>query len=126
VTTICDIKAPSGVVVTANGTILVASCYGNNILKISKPPSTKFLSILVIPSLSPPPNHFFSLSHLDKTGSGAYGIVTLAGTGAQGSVDGTASECSFFYPEGIAVDEQTSTCFVADYGNSRIRKISLV
>jgi hypothetical protein len=50
----------------------------------------------------------------------------VAGDGEGKIKDGTATECSFFYPHGIAVDEKTHTCFIAEWGGSRIRKITFV
>jgi hypothetical protein len=50
----------------------------------------------------------------------------IAGDGNKQSKDGTATDCSFARPCGIAVDEKTHTCFVADFESSRIRKITFV
>ncbi len=53
------------------------------------------------------------------------GIVsTFAGTGAQGSTDGTTLTATFNTPYGIAVDG-AGNVYVADRGNSTIRKIGL-
>ena len=51
-------------------------------------------------------------------------MTVLAGCGEAGRKDGTAAECSFSYPCDMAVDESTHSCYVADWGNSVIRKIS--
>ena len=51
-------------------------------------------------------------------------MTVLAGSGKIGREDGTASECSFNHPRGIVVDEPTHSCYVVDYGNNVIRKIS--
>jgi hypothetical protein len=37
-----------------------------------------------------------------------------------------ATDCSFALPHGIAVDEKTHTCFIAEYGSSRIKKLHLL
>jgi len=51
-------------------------------------------------------------------------VSTLAGTaGTVGSADGTGLAASFEYPEGIAVDA-SGNLYVADSGNSTIRKIT--
>ena len=50
-------------------------------------------------------------------------VTTVAGNGIAGFKDGDALTAQFFDPEGIAVDE-SANLFVAEYGNSRIRKIA--
>ena len=55
-----------------------------------------------------------------------YDVGVLTGSGAQGREDGRADACSFNYPSGMVVDEATHSCFVVDYGNHLIRKISFV
>ena len=39
-------------------------------------------------------------------------------------VDGRADECRFYCSFGMAVDESSHSCFVADYGSHLIRKIT--
>lgn len=52
-------------------------------------------------------------------------VSTLAGTGSVGSVDGNGTSASFYSPKGLAVREDVTgvTLFVADIGNSLVRKI---
>ncbi len=51
-------------------------------------------------------------------------VTTFAGTaGVHGSADGTGASASFYLPGGIAVDA-SGTLYVADTGNSTIRKIT--
>ena len=51
-------------------------------------------------------------------------MTVLAGSGQDGEEDGKALECSFSGPKGLVVDESTHSCYVADWGNNMIRKIS--
>jgi sugar lactone lactonase YvrE len=53
----------------------------------------------------------------------AQAVTTLAGSGAEGSMDGTGAEASFFRPSGLAVDSSFNV-YVADSGNNKIRKIT--
>jgi sugar lactone lactonase YvrE len=50
-------------------------------------------------------------------------VTTIAGSGADGSSNGTATNASFSLPFGVAVDS-AGNVYVADYGNNRIRKIT--
>jgi sugar lactone lactonase YvrE len=51
-------------------------------------------------------------------------VTTLAGTaGVRGSADGTGAAASFAYPTGVATDS-AGNVYVADVGNSTIRKIT--
>jgi hypothetical protein len=50
-------------------------------------------------------------------------VTTFAGSGEEGDADGTGAEAQFYYPRGLAFDK-AGNLYVADMGNSRIRKIS--
>ncbi len=51
-------------------------------------------------------------------------VSTVAGNGLPGYEDGEIADALFYYPRGIATDSM-GNIFVADYGNSCIRKISV-
>ena len=50
-------------------------------------------------------------------------VVTLAGSDDEGTTDGPGIKARFNHPRGIAVDK-AENLYIADYGNSRIRKIT--
>ncbi len=50
-------------------------------------------------------------------------VVTLAGSGARGSADGTSAAATFELPLGVAVDS-SGNVYVADADNNKIRKVT--
>jgi NHL repeat len=53
-------------------------------------------------------------------------VSTIAGTGAQGFVDGPGASATFQQPIAIAIDPTSGDLLVADLGNHSIRRITLV
>ena len=70
-----------------------------------------------------------SFSVIEQMGGSSQGVelslstvvTTLAGTGSQGSANGTGTSASFNNPRGITTDG--TNLYVADFGNHLIRKI---
>ncbi|WP_114757898.1 putative Ig domain-containing protein [Flavobacterium sp. AG291] len=50
-------------------------------------------------------------------------VSTLAGSGSQGSVDGTGTAATFYNPSGIAIDP-SGNLYVSEYSNRKVRKIT--
>ena len=94
---------------TANKTILVSS-YENAIYKVTQKGNCI--------------RSFMIHSHHCISGPESYEVTVLAGCGKGGRKDGKALACSFNSPRGLVVDESTHSCYVADYWNNMIRKIS--
>ncbi len=101
--------AGSGQSGTANGVGLGATFTNPNALAID-PGNNLFLTELGINAIR------------KITPSGA--VSTLAGTGAEGYVDGPGLSASFRYPRDIAADS-SGVVYVSDNGNRRIRKIAI-
>jgi hypothetical protein len=61
-------------------------------------------------------------------GNGECETVVVAGSGKYGSEseDGKPTECYLDWLWGIAVDEKTHSCFVSEFGSSRIRQITFI
>lgn len=52
-------------------------------------------------------------------------VSTIAGTGHSGSGDGPAPQASFNFPKGVALVSSQGVLYIADTGNSLIRKLDL-
>jgi hypothetical protein len=53
-------------------------------------------------------------------------VSTVAGTGTEGFTDGPLKSAQFCRPAGIYFDEIEQSLFVCDFGNNRLRRISLL
>jgi hypothetical protein len=66
-----------------------------------------------------------AIRKLIPTGSNNWAVSTIAGTaGVNGSADGVNNAARFFWPSDVKIDGN-GTLFVADSGNSTIRKVAL-
>jgi len=52
-------------------------------------------------------------------------VLTLAGAGTEGNVDGPGATAKFSRPAGIVYCKKDKSLYVADFGNNEIRKITL-
>lgn len=134
---------PFGIAVDALGTLYVADTYNNKIRKVTP---EGVVSTLAGSGFSGTADgtgaaaSFYSPVGVAVDASGTVyvadgtnhkirkitpaGVVsTLAGSGAQGTLDGNGTEASFYNPRGIAVDA-SGTVYVADSNNHIIRKIT--
>lgn len=70
-----------------------------------------------------PPASFSEISSLTSSTIGTLQVVTLAGDGTAGYLDGTTVATKFNLPTGVAMDS-SGNLYVADAQNHRIRKIT--
>jgi len=70
-------------------------------------------------------NHAIRYSESDPTADIAYNMpmLTLAGTGSSGLVNGTYTQAQFNYPDGVAYNPVDGNLYVMDFSNNVIRKI---
>ena len=65
------------------------------------------------------------LPELKKSIDKKIGVISvLAGSGDRASKDGIGANASFYYPRGLAIDQQTGILFVSDWNSNAIRKIT--
>jgi sugar lactone lactonase YvrE len=141
--TAASFNHPQGIAVDANGNIYVADYDNNLIREISPAGVTTTLAGNSNPgaddgngtaaSFNEPTAVAIDASfnvyvadfgnNLIRKISPAGSVTTLAGSGAQGSADGTGKAASFKTPTGVAVDA-AGNVYVADWGNNLVRIIS--
>lgn len=112
-----QLNSPSGIAVAKNGTIFVSDTKNHRILKIK---------------------HYSKLHDKECPTQGCYQIEHIAGgwkietdktnnkqiyVPHKGFKNGCGQSALFYFPKGLTVDEQGNV-YVADFSNSRIRKLS--
>jgi len=141
--TAASFKGPEGIATDAAGNVYVADTYGNVIRKIS--PDGQVVTIagtgatgdtngpMATATFNQPQGIAVDANgniYVSEFGSclirkiSAAGIVSIfAGNGSCNYLEGRGSEASFNNPEKLAVDANGNV-YVADFGNSRVRKIT--
>ena len=129
------IPAPIGIAVTPEGTVFVADSGGNEVYRIALGGKVTALSAQIgrtnfsepISVVVDSGGNVFVANHGDKTilkiTPAGVASIFAGKPGASGSADGAGDEARFNSPRGIAVDAQNNV-YVADEGNSNIRKIT--
>jgi hypothetical protein len=140
-------KSPSGVAVDSSGNVIVADRANHRIRKITSAGvvttlagsgsqgSTDNDGTYVTPSFSYPNGVAVDShgnvyvadtnNHKIRKISPEGVVMTLAGSGSRGSVNGTGTEALFDYPRSVAVDG-IGNVYVADSASQKIRKITSV
>jgi sugar lactone lactonase YvrE len=136
-------NTPSGIALDKKGNIVIADTSNNRIRRLSSDGQVSTLAGTGAAGFKDGPSAEAEFDGpigvaIDKQGNtivadsyndairriSADGTVnTIAGIGSPGSLDGNASIASFNTPSGVAVDSQ-GNIFVADTGNSAVRKIT--
>lgn len=114
VSTICTIKAPTAVTVTANGVIFVTSYAQNVVYKVTKQGRSYFL-LLVFSHCT-----FPFLLFLE---TGNYEAVIFLGSVEAELNDGAIG---ISRPYGIVIDEASHSCFLVESSSHKIKRISFL
>jgi sugar lactone lactonase YvrE len=124
---------PCGLIFDTDGTLYVLTSGSSAIRKIDAAGTTVTSVIQNIGSITfhfAFSNGFFYVSDANANSSIIYKIAladgtksVIAGSATAGSADGTGAAAQFSGPRGIAVDAN-GIIYVADYSNSKIRKIT--
>jgi sugar lactone lactonase YvrE len=136
-------NGPSGIAVDASGNVYVADYHNNLIRKITSAGVVSTLAGTVInpaDTTAAAPSVFLGPSGVAVDASGnvyvadsgdnqikmvnpSGTVTTLAGSGNTGSADGPGAAATFYNPTGLAIDASNNV-YVADFLNSRIRKVA--
>jgi len=134
---------PQGLAVDDDGNLYVADTYNNEIRKIAKDGTVSTLAgnttagsndnIGALARFNHPSGIVADIwgniyvsdteNHKIRKISATGVVTTFAGTGAQGDADGAASQASFAFPAGLAMDAN-GNLYVADSYNNKIRMIT--
>ena len=120
-------SGPNGVAADAIGNVYVGDTFNSYIRKII--PS----GVVITMPVSFGTSYGLAIDPVGNVYFGAYNVIwkitpagvisNFAGSGGQGSTNGTSTVASFNAPTGVATDA-LGNVYVADYGNNLIRKIT--
>lgn len=117
---------PTGLAAGSDGTLYVSDTHHGAVRKIAPDGGVT----TVASGLSDPMGLCWSGGALYVAETGANRIVKIengqislvAGSGQEGSLDGPASQATFAFPQGVAVDSD-GTVYIADTGNGAVRRV---
>ena len=143
--TVASFNFPTGIAVDASGNVYVADSFNNKIRKITSAGIVSTLAGSITNAsgnldgtgtaatfnspkgvaVDASGNIYVadSFNHKIRKITPAGLVSTFAGSGSNGSADGTGILATFSYPTGLAIDA-SGNIYVADQGNDEIRKIT--
>lgn len=122
-----EFDCPSGIAVTGDGSVIYVSDTGNNrVCKIESGIITEIAAFNLPVGLAYDDGVLYvaeSGAHMIKAVTADGEVITLAGDGEPGDVDGVPMEARFNMPKGVCVSD--GVLYIADTGNNKIKQMPL-